>query len=234
MDQSTSLSHVKELLYLLGIILSTGMLSSYIAKILRLPDVVFLLFAGIILGVNGLNLIDIKVNSVLNQLILIFGSCYILFDGGASVRIQIIKKVWPTLLLISTFGVLITTFISAIAAQFFIGLPFIVALLLGSTIASTDPATLIPVFKQTKVPAKISQLVISESACNDAMAVILTMTLFKSKLYWFIAAIYCGHIGRRHSRLHICLHHFSSKIWFSPRIRTSCNFNDGSFSFLSR
>ena len=81
MDQSTSLSHVKELLYLLGIILSTGMLSSYIAKILRLPDVVFLLFAGIILGVNGLNLIDIKVNSVLNQLILIFGSCYILFDG---------------------------------------------------------------------------------------------------------------------------------------------------------
>ena len=49
MDQSTSLSHVKELLYLLGIILSTGMLSSYIAKILRLPDVVFLLFAGIIL-----------------------------------------------------------------------------------------------------------------------------------------------------------------------------------------
>ena len=178
MDQSTSLSHVKELLYLLGIILSTGMLSSYIAKILRLPDVVFLLFAGIILGVNGLNLIDIKVNSVLNQLILIFGSCYILFDGGASVRIQIIKKVWPTLLLISTFGVLITTFISAIAAQFFIGLPFIVALLLGSTIASTDPATLIPVFKQTKVPAKISQLVISESAFNDAMAVILTMTLF--------------------------------------------------------
>ncbi|MSQ80810.1 MAG: sodium:proton antiporter [Candidatus Methylopumilus sp.] len=178
MNQSISFSHVKELLYLLGIVLSAGMLSGYIAKILKLPDIVFLLFAGILLGVNGLSIIDIKVNSVLNQLILIFGSCYILFDGGASVRIHIIKKVWPTLLLISTLGVLITTFISAIAAQFFIGLPFIVALLLGSTIASTDPATLIPVFKQTKVPEKIAQLVISESAFNDAIAAILTMTLF--------------------------------------------------------
>jgi cell volume regulation protein A len=178
MDQSISFSHVKDLLYLLGIILSAGMLSAYTAKILKLPDVVFLLFAGIILGVNGLNLIDVKVNSTLNQLILIFGSCYILFDGGASVRIHVIKKVWPTLLLISTLGVLITTFVAGVAAQFFIGLPFIVALLLGSVIASTDPATLIPVFKQTKVPAKIAQLVISESAFNDAMAAILAMTLF--------------------------------------------------------
>ena len=114
MNQSISFLHIKELLYLLGIILSAGMLSGYIAKILKLPDVVFLLFAGIILGVNGLNLIDVKVNSTLNQLILIFGSCYILFDGGASVRIQVIKKVWPTLLLISTLGVLITAFVAGI------------------------------------------------------------------------------------------------------------------------
>jgi len=177
MEHSPAILHAKHLLFLLGIVLGSGMLAGFIARLLRVPDVVLFLLAGMALGGAGLDVINIKVDSTLNQLLLIFGSCYILFDGGASVRLSVLRNVWPTLLIISTIGVLISSFVTAYAAQFFLGLPFIVALLLGATIASTDPATLVPIFKQVRIRAKVAQTVMSESAFNDAMAAILTFTI---------------------------------------------------------
>ena len=177
METSQSITHAKELLFLLGIILATGMVSGFVARMLKVPDVVLFLLAGMALGGAGLGVIDVKVDSTLNQLLLIFGSCYILFDGGASVRLSVLKTVWPTLLIISTVGVLISAFVTAYAAQYLLGLPFIFALLLGAVIASTDPATLVPIFKQVKIRAKVAQTVMSESAFNDAMGAILTFTV---------------------------------------------------------
>ena len=51
------------------------------------------------------------------------------------------------------------------------------ALLIGAVIASTDPAALIPVFKQVNIKNKIKQTVVSESAFNDAVGAILVSTL---------------------------------------------------------
>ena len=177
MEHSPAILHAKELLFLLGVILGTGMFTGFIARILKVPDVVLFLLAGMLLGGAGRGVIDVKVDSTLNQLLLIFGSCYILFDGGASVRLSVLKNVWPTLLIIATIGVLISAFVTAYAAQYLLGLPFIFALLLGAVIASTDPATLVPIFKQVKIRAKVAQTVMSESAFNDAMGAILTFAV---------------------------------------------------------
>ena len=177
MESSQSIIHAKALLFLIGIILATGMIAGLVARLLKVPDVVLFLLAGMALGAAGLGVIDVKVDSTLNQLLLIFGSCYILFDGGASVRLSVLKTVWPTLLIISTIGVLISAFVTAYAAQYLLGLPFIFALLLGAVIASTDPATLVPIFKQVNIRAKVAQTVMSESAFNDAMGAILTFAV---------------------------------------------------------
>ena len=177
MESSQSIIHAKELLFLLCVILATGMISGFVARVLKVPDVVLFLLAGMALGGAGLDVIDVKVDSTLNQLLLIFGSCYILFDGGASVRLSVLKTVWLTLLIISTMGVLISAFVTAYVAQYLLGLPFIFALLLGAVIASTDPATLVPIFKQVNIRAKVAQTVMSESAFNDAMGAILTFAV---------------------------------------------------------
>ena len=177
MDHSPAILHAKELLFLLGIILGVGTATGFIARLLKIPDVVMFLLAGMALGTAGMGVIDVSVDSTLNQLLLIFGSCYILFDGGASVRINVIKGVWPTLLSLATLGVLISAIVTALAAQYLLHLPFIFALLLGAVIASTDPATLVPVFRQVKVRAKVTQTVMSESAFNDAMGAILTFAV---------------------------------------------------------
>jgi cell volume regulation protein A len=126
-------------------------------------------------GVSGL--IDIKADSAINQLILIFGSSYILFDGGASIRLKVLKEVWITVTVISTVGVLITAAITGAAAHYILGVPVIVAMLLGATLASTDPATLVPVFRQVKIKDRVAQTVMTESAFNDAMGAILTFAV---------------------------------------------------------
>lgn len=177
MENSAAILHAKELLFLLGIILGVGTLTGFVARLLKVPDVAMFLLAGMVLGTAGLGIVDIKVDSTLNQLLLIFGSCYILFDGGASIRLNVLKSVWPTLLSISTIGVVISAVITGFAAHYLLGLPAIFALLLGAVIASTDPATLVPVFRQVKVRAKVAQTVMSESAFNDAMGAILTFAV---------------------------------------------------------
>src|SRR6185312_4054897 len=49
-----------------------------------------------------------------------------------------------------------------------------VALLMGAALASTDPATLVPIFRQVHIRDRVAQTVMSESAFNDAMGAIVT------------------------------------------------------------
>jgi cell volume regulation protein A len=177
MESSASIESAKHVLLVFGIILAAGALSGLLAQKLKVPDVVVFLLTGIVLGPEVLPMIDIRADSTLNQLILIFGSSYILFDGGASLRFKVLKEVWITIVVIATIGVLIMTAVTGIAAYYILGVPFIVALLLGAAIASTDPATLVPIFKQVHIKDRVSQTVMSESAFNDAMGAIVTFAV---------------------------------------------------------
>jgi cell volume regulation protein A len=177
MESSAALELAKHTLLVFGIILAIGSFSGLLARLVKVPDVVVFLLIGMLIGPGMLGFVDIKADSTVNQLILIFGSSYILFDGGASIKLRILKEVWITLVVIATIGVLITAAITGVAAYYFLGVPVIVALLLGATLASTDPATLVPVFKQIKIKERVAQTVMSESAFNDAMGAIVTFTV---------------------------------------------------------
>jgi potassium/hydrogen antiporter len=174
---TASIDLAKHVLMVFGIILAMGAASAVLARKLKLPDVVVYLVIGTLLGPDVAGLIDIKADSALNQLVLIFGSCYILFDGGASLRLKVLKEVWITIVILATAGVLITAAITGAAAYYLLDVPLIVALLLAATIASTDPATLVPVFRQVKIKDRVAQTVMSESAFNDATGAILTFAV---------------------------------------------------------
>jgi cell volume regulation protein A len=177
MEPAASLELAKHVLLTFGIVLAVGTLSGLVARLARVPDVAVFLLVGMLLGPGVSGLVDIKADSAVNQLILIFGSSYILFDGGASIKLKVLEEVWITIVVISTIGVLITGAITGVAAYYFLGVPVMVALLLGAVLASTDPATLVPVFKQVRIKERVAQTVMSESAFNDAMGAILTFTV---------------------------------------------------------
>ena len=174
MEASASIEVAKHTLLSCGLILAIGTLASLLAQKIRIPDVAVFLVTGIAIGPQALGLIDIRADSALNQIILLFGASYILFDGGASLRLSVLKQVWITIVVIATVGVVITAVITGIAAHYILGVPMIVALLLGATLASTDPATLVPIFRQVHIRARVAQTVMSESAFNDAIGAIIT------------------------------------------------------------
>jgi cell volume regulation protein A len=167
----------RQVLLMVGIILATGVAFGAIARQLRVPDVAIFLAAGMLMGPAALGLVAVRADSALNQLVLVFGACYILFDGGASLRIAVLKHVWITIVALATLGVLVTAAITALAAYWLLGIPFIAALLLGCAIASTDPATLVPVFRQVHVRDRVAQTVMAESALNDATGAIATFAV---------------------------------------------------------
>lgn len=105
MESSVSIETAKHVLLIFGIILAAGSLAGLFAQKLRVPDIVIFLFAGILLGPEVTGAVTVKADSALNQIILIFGSCYILFDGGASLRLSVLKGVWITIVVIATAGV---------------------------------------------------------------------------------------------------------------------------------
>jgi cell volume regulation protein A len=177
MEAAGSVEIAKHVLLLFGLILAIGTATGLLAQKLKIPDVALFLLVGMAIGPDTLGLVNIKADSAMNQLILIFGSCYILFDGGASLRFKVLKEVWITILIIATVGVLITGAITGLAAYYLLGIPVIVALLLGAVLASTDPATLVPIFKQVKIRDRVAQTVMSESAFNDAMGAIVTFAV---------------------------------------------------------
>jgi cell volume regulation protein A len=177
METPVSIESAKHILHVFGIIIAAGLACGLLSSKTRIPDVAILLIAGMLLGPAGAGWISIQTDSTLNQLILIFGSSYILFDGGASLRLSVLKGVWITITALATAGVLITAAITGIAAHWILGLPMVVAFLLAAAIASTDPATLVPVFRQIKIKDRVAQTVMSESAFNDATGAILTFAV---------------------------------------------------------
>jgi potassium/hydrogen antiporter len=174
LEASASVEIAKHTLISGGLILAIGTITGLLAQKIRIPDVALFLIVGMLIGPEAMGLIDIKADSALNQIILLFGASYILFDGGASLRFTILKQVWISIVVLATVGVVITAAVTGIAAHYILGGPWIVALLLGAVIASTDPATLVPIFRQVKIRDRVAQTVMSESAFNDATGAILT------------------------------------------------------------
>jgi potassium/hydrogen antiporter len=174
LDVPASMEIAKHTLLAGGLILAIGTVTGLIAKKTRIPDVAAFPIVGIIIGPEVLGVIDIKADSALNQIILLFGASYILFDGGASLRFDILKQVWITIVALATAGVLMTAVLTGVAAYYIFDIPPVVALLLGATLASTDPATLVPIFQQVKIRDRVAQTVVSESAFNDATGAITT------------------------------------------------------------
>lgn len=184
-----------EIILLLGLILFGGVIFSKLSDLVRLPDVVLFIVAGILLGPNVLNLINMEKYPVGNELILTLGAAYILYDGGREVNLKILNKVKFSLTMLSTVGVLVSTYILGYFAMKIFEIDFISALLLGVVISSTDPAVLVPLFKKVKIKDKLRQTIISESAFNDAVAAVTTFTI--------IGIIVSGSFSLNHSLIEL-------------------------------
>ena len=159
----------------LGLMLGAGLVCDVVADLLRVPRMLVLLAAGVVLGPSLLDAIDVPLDSTGAQLLLTLGVSFILFHGGLQLSTRVLSRVAVGLGLLAVPGVVVTAFVAGSIAALAFDVPYSTGLLIGAVLAPTDPAILIPLFDRIGIRQKIEQTAIAESAFNDSTGAVLAL-----------------------------------------------------------
>lgn len=158
-------------------LLGAGLLAARVARWLGVPDLVLFVLLGVVLGPGMLDRVNLPATGGVGQLIVIGGAVFMLYEGGRAVDLAVLRRIWPAVALLASLGVAVTAAVVAVASRLVLGVPWTVALLAGAVVAGTDPATIVPLFARLRVRSRLVQLVVAESAFNDATGAVFTMTV---------------------------------------------------------
>ncbi|ADZ09944.1 sodium/hydrogen exchanger [Methanobacterium lacus] len=145
---------------------------------LGIPSLLFFLLIGMLAGSEGIGGIYFD-NPSITQFIGIIALVIILFSGGLDTKFSEIKPILGQGLILATVGVFITAILTGIFLYWFLHIPLLESLLIGSIISSTDAAAIFAIFNSKKMGLKnnIAPLLELESGTNDPMAYFLVTTL---------------------------------------------------------
>jgi potassium/hydrogen antiporter len=167
----------RDVIETLALVLAAGLVSELVAGFLRIPRMVVLLGAGVVLGPEIGDWLDLPLESVAVQVLLALGVSMILFYGGLQLSVDVLRPVVVGLGLLAIPGVLITALVTGTVAAAAFDVPIEVGLLIGAVLAPTDPAILVPLFEHLRIRAKVVQTIIAESALNDVTGAVLALAL---------------------------------------------------------
>src|SRR5216683_6499724 len=153
-----------------------------LAKRLRIPYTVALVFGGLLLGAVRIPLLSPlqsgnRPDWLTPDVILILFLPALVFEGSVKLDLRELLRNSVPLLLLASFGVLIAAVVTGYLVHWTIGLPLLVALLFGSIISATDPISVLAIFKDLKVEPRLALIIESESLLNDGTAVVLFQIL---------------------------------------------------------
>lgn len=164
-------------------------------RYLRLPNTIGLMLITIVftLAVFAISYVD---DTLLNaeryiitqidfeRVLLDIMLSFLLFAGALHTNFEQLKvQRWP-ILVFSTVGVLVSTFL--VGAFMFYILPlfglevgFIHCLLFGSLISPTDPIAVLGILKKAGAPKELEMKIVGESLFNDGVGVVVFLTIFQ-------------------------------------------------------
>ncbi|MBJ7597469.1 MAG: sodium:proton exchanger [Candidatus Nephthysia bennettiae] len=154
------------------------------------------LLAGLVVGRGQLQLT--------HSLILFVLLPGLLFEAAFNLSWRDLRANLVAVVALATLGVVLTTAVIAVVGHAALGLALPVAILLGTMISPTDPVAVVAVFRRLGVPARLVNLVESESLLNDGTGVVLfTVALAATQaspagvgsLAWDFARLIAGGIG---------------------------------------
>ena len=164
------------LLLMFSIIIFACVLLDRISAKIGMPVLLAFIFLGMLLGSDGILRIpfeDYKFAENICSIALIF----IIFYGGFGTDWEQAKPVALKSGLLSTFGVALTAFITAVFCHYVLELSWTVSLILGSILGSTDAASVFSILRSRKLNLKYNtaSMLELESGSNDPIAYMLTI-----------------------------------------------------------
>ena len=168
---------IEVILFATAILLLVSVIASKLSAKLSLPALALFLGIGMLAGSEGIGGIyfdDPQFAQSLGVVALVF----ILFAGGLDTSFAKIRPVIGRGILLSTVGVLITTFVVSAFVFMLLDLSWAESFLVGAIVAATDAAAVFSILGTQKISLKGNTvpLLELESGSNDPMAIFLTIT----------------------------------------------------------
>ena len=163
-----------------ALLLFVAVMAGKVAYRFGAPALLLFLGVGMLFGLNFISYRSVEMTQFVGMIAL----CIILFTGGMDTKFSEIKPIIGPGVVLATVGVVMTAFVLAgfvwLVAQWLgIEIPFALALLLASTMSSTDSASVFSILRSKKQGLKqnLRPLLELESGSNDPMAYMMTILL---------------------------------------------------------
>lgn len=165
-----------ELMIICGLVLLICITSSKVLYKFGVPMLLIFIILGMLFGSDGVVGIYFD-NYELTRELCSFGLVFIMFYGGFGTNWKEAKPVARESILMSTFGVIITSGLTGLFCYFVLKTSLLEGLLIGSIVGSTDAASVFSILRSQKLNLKgeIASILEVESGSNDPVAYMLTL-----------------------------------------------------------
>ncbi len=177
-----------DLLVLVAAVVGVGIVAQVLSDRFRVPSVVFLIAAGILLGPEGLGAwlpgIDplVTEESFGGALPAIVGLsvAIIVFEGAFHINIETIREAPKATVRLVTVGAAIAFLGTTLAVKFFLPqATWSIAALVGSLLVATGPTVIAPILEVVPVRDRVGTALDAEGIINDVTAAILAIVIFE-------------------------------------------------------
>ncbi|HSF75897.1 MAG TPA: sodium:proton antiporter [Microcoleus sp.] len=158
---------IPELVIISIVLLLIATVVALVTQRLRIPYVTGLVLAGLPITEVLSRRIGLDPSLVLNLFLPI-----LIFEAAINTDISRLRSTFKPIALLAGPGSIFSSAIIAILVKFGLGLDWIPALLIGVILANTDTVSMIAVFKEIRVPSRLSTIVEGETLFNDAAALV--------------------------------------------------------------
>ena len=173
------MSAAVEIIQIVVTIVGVGVAAQVLADRLRIPSVVFLVLAGVVVGPEGLGLIRPAVFADALQAIVGLSVAIIVFEGAFHLRIERIRGAPRETLRLVTVGALLSLVGTAVVVRYALGTAWDVAFLIGSLLVATGPTVITPITNVVPVRERVASALETEGVVNDVTAAILAIVTFE-------------------------------------------------------
>ncbi|MGH2941759.1 MAG: potassium/proton antiporter, partial [Solirubrobacteraceae bacterium] len=162
------------LILVAGLLLALGLAASLLAGRLRIPGLVLFLGVGMLVGSDGLHLIEFS-DYELARTIGIIALALILFEGGLAAGLPEIRPVLGSAVSLATLGTLVTAVVTGLAAYWLLDITLLQGMLVGAIVSATDGAAIFALLRGSTLKRRLARTLEGEAGMNDPVAVLLVL-----------------------------------------------------------
>ena len=161
-----------------GLILFFGAFAEFIFKKFSIPDVLFLIILGFVIGPNVLNYVGPKTVISLAPIFTTFTLLFLLFDGAFNIHLSSLIREFSNSVVLTLFNFLISTVV-VLTVMKLVGFSWAISLLTAFLLGGVSSSFVIPILKQVNISEKLYSLLTLESALTDVFCIVFSLTVLE-------------------------------------------------------